>query len=265
MSLTYLIWIALLQGITEFLPISSSAHLILLPHLTGHSDQGLLIDVAAHLGSLLAVMLYFWRDLLAMFKGGIDILKGNFASKNSKLTLAIIIGTIPVIIAGFILHSYFKDIFRSLYVIAWTTLIFGIFLGIADRAPQKLKLSKLKLNHALLIGLSQILALIPGTSRSGITMTAARFIGYSRNEAAHFSLLLSIPTILGSNILLFKDILEQKITIIPKELFLTTGMTFFISIFAIHFMLQWLKKASFKPFVIYRILLGVGLLAYLSF
>ena len=202
MTLIQLIIIALVQGITEFIPVSSSAHLVLVPVVMDWPDQGLVIDVAVHLGTLAAVMLYFWRDVGAIIVGGLRLVTGRWTS-DAKLVVQILIASIPAFAAGYLLHAFAPGVFRAegenlrfaLSVIATTTLLFGALLWAVDRfRPTTRTIAGIGYGGALVVGLMQSLALIPGTSRAGITITAARLLGVSRTEAARFSLLLAIPS-----------------------------------------------------------------------
>lgn len=263
--LLHIFVLALVQGITEFLPISSSGHLVLVPALTGWADQGLLIDVAVHVGTLGAVLVYFRRDVLAMAIGFLHILIGRSGAPR-RLAFNVVIGTIPVVIAGFVLHAFDAAFFRSVEVIAWATLGFGIVLWLADRFSMAVKtVAHMKYGDALLIGLSQMLALIPGTSRSGITMTAARMLGYERTEAARFSMLISIPAILGAGLLAGKDLYDLGDLALGTDALIAAGLAFVSALAAIALMMRWLKTATFTPFAVYRIILGGGLLIWLSY
>ena len=199
MTLEQIIVLAVVQGITEFLPVSSSGHLILIPAFTGWQDQGVLTDVMVHVGSLFAVIAYFWRDVLRLIGGGFDLLRLRM-NDNSRMVLYIVLATIPAVIFGiFLKKSGLGQDLRSAEVVAWNAVIFGILLYVADLVGPRLKrMEDMKLSPALIIGLAQAAALIPGTSRSGITMTAARFMGFDRPEAARFSFLLGIPAIAGA-------------------------------------------------------------------
>lgn len=252
--------LALVQGITEFLPISSSAHLILVPVFADWPDQGLIIDIALHVGTLLAVIVYFWRDVLNLFKGLFNLLTGQ-GGADASLVINLIIATLPVVVIGLLVHRYAGNALRSPEIIAWTTLIFGILLYFSDHFSLTVKrIEHMTFGNALVIGLAQILSLVPGTSRSGITMTAARMLGYERPEAARFSLLLSIPTILGAGTLAFKDLMERGDIELQSDAYLAGGLSFVTALLAIACMMSWLKRATFTPFVIYRVVLGVFLL-----
>ena len=261
MSDLQIIVLAIVQGITEFLPISSSGHLILVPLVTGWPDQGLAMDVAVHVGTLGAVMLYLWRDLWRMLVSLIQFRSTDPELVQArKMILFLIIGTIPVVIAGLAFKDFFSEALRSMAVIGWAMLGFGILLYIIDRAcPDGRTLDEMQIKGALIVGLWQVLALIPGTSRAGITMTGARWMGFSRVEAARFSMLLSIPTILAAGMLLTLDMLEQGGQF-GTDAMLAAGLALISALIAMALMMRWLKTASFTPFVIYRVVLGVILI-----
>ncbi len=256
--------LALVQGLTEFLPISSSAHLILVPVFTGWPDQGLLIDIAVHVGSLGAVVMYFWHDVSAILRSLTDWRSpGLLAQPGRHLLVLIVIGTIPIIFAGFALKTIGTEGLRSAKVIGWTTLLFGLLLYAADRIGKRRRtIADMSYGAALVIGLAQVLALVPGTSRSGITMTAARLLGYRRDESARFSMLLSIPTILAAGGLLALDLIEARQAELGLDVLLAVLLSFLSAWLAIAWLMRWLQRASFAPFVIYRVILGVALLAY---
>ncbi len=262
MSLWHLILLALIQGITEFLPISSSGHLVLLPNLTGLEDQGLVIDVAVHVGTLGAVILYFWRDV-AMALGGLPrMLTGRIDTPGAKLAFLLLVATIPVIIAGLILHvTGLTDALRSVAVIGWAMLLFGIFLYWADRTkPETHQTQDWTLRHAVTMGLWQAVALIPGTSRSGITITAGRLLGYDRESAARIAMLMSIPTIMASGILLGAEVIGTANAAAARDGAIAAGFAFVSALAALALMMRLLKSVSFTPYVIYRVILGVLLL-----
>jgi len=261
LPLLHLAVLAVVQGITEFLPISSSGHLVLVPIFAGWPDQGLLMDVAVHVGTLGAVMLYFWRDLWSILVGLTRMAKGK-KHPGSRLLGHMILGTIPVIAAGYYINEYYGDAFRSLMVIGWTTFGFGILLYLADKFGMTIRrIEHLSIGSTLFIGLAQCLALIPGTSRSGITITAARMLGFERLDAARFSMLLSIPTILGAGILKGWELYQLGNAQLTSDVFLAAGLAFGTALIALVLMMAWIRRATFTPFVIYRLLLGAALLA----
>ena len=264
-SLTFyhLLSLALIQGITEFLPISSSGHLILLPSFTNFPDQGLLIDVSVHVGTLLAVIIYFFRDSLSILKGFSDLATGNRHSVPAQLTKFLIWATIPVIILGLILKiTDIIDLLRNIKVIGWTMIIFGIFLYLADRFSFSEKINlNYSIKEALIMGLWQSAALIPGTSRSGATITAARILGYKRKSAARIAMLMSIPTILASGSLEIIDVWHKVDFNHFNDAIIVICLSFIFAFLTLTIMMQLLNSISFTPYVIYRILLGVLLLA----
>ncbi|SDG55174.1 undecaprenyl-diphosphate phosphatase [Roseospirillum parvum] len=260
MSLLQIVVLAVVQGITEFLPISSSGHLILVPVAFDWPDQGVLLDVAVHVGTLVAVMIYFWRDVGAMLAGLGRLLRGKF-DPGARLAAMVVLGTLPVVGAGLALKDMIGDDLRSLTVIGWTTLGFGIALWLADRAGMTVRrVDHLTWRDALLIGLAQCLALVPGTSRAGITMTAARVLGYERADSARFSMLLSIPTILAAGTLAGLEVQASGDLQLSHDMILAGALSCLVALAAIALMMAWLKHAGFTPFVLYRIALGSLLL-----
>ncbi len=262
MPLTILIILALIQGITEFLPVSSSGHLILFPQLTGTEDQGQALDIAVHVGTLFAVMIYFWSDVVRLFRGGIDILLRR-NSADAKLTWLMVLATIPVIIAGLILKlTGLADAMRSIVVIGWTMLIFGIVLYWFDtRSPETRKAEDWTLRDAIIMGLWQAIALIPGTSRSGATITGARALGFERSDGARLAMLMSIPTIIASGALLALDLTGEDAAL-ARDAAIAAAFAFFAALIALVLMMRLLRSVSFTPYVIYRVILGAFLLAY---
>ena len=253
--------LALIQGVTEFLPISSSGHLILVPALTGWEDQGVLTDVVTHVGSLLAVVIYFWRDMMGMARGSLDTLKRR-TTYNSMLLQNVVIGTVPIILVGFALKlSGLSDAMRLPELVAINAIIFGILLYVADRYGLMIRgIRDMSWASALIIGCAQSLSLSPGTSRSGITMTAARGLGFTRTEAARFSFLLSVPANAAAATLVIGESMAEGKPL-TGIMILTGVLTFFVALGTIHFLMRMLRTMSFLPFVIYRVALGAVLLA----
>ncbi|WP_262692322.1 undecaprenyl-diphosphate phosphatase [Kordiimonas aestuarii] len=272
MTALHLFILAIVQGITEFLPISSSGHLVLVPVLTGWQDQGLMIDVSVHIGTLVAVLIYFRDDAKGLFLAGLGVVGVGPARRATdgtiygKLFWAIVIATIPAVMIGFAVKvTGLADLMRGAAVIATTSIVFGLLLYWADKVGATDKtLERMAVKPALLVGLAQVLALIPGTSRSGITMTAARYLGFSRQDAARFSLLLSIPTILGAGVLLGKDVLEGGDQILWVHAAFGAGLSCLAAIAAIHFLMKWLAHANMTIFVAYRVALGLFLFALIA-
>lgn len=262
MTLVQLAVIALIQGLTEFLPISSSGHLILIPSVTGWQDQGLVIDVAVHIGTLGAVMAYLWRDIWMMLKGMYR--PGNVRSNPGlKMVAQLVVATIPVVIVGGLVFTHVGDLLRSAVVVGWATIGFGVLLYIVDRFTVKInRVEHMTWGHALIIGIAQVFALIPGASRAGTTITMARWLGFERTEAARFSMLMSIPAILGAGAAAALKLIEDDAQQVLGDAIVAGAMAFVAAFIAIILMMSWLKTASFAPFVIYRLLLGVAILVW---
>lgn len=262
MTLLQILVLAIVQGITEFLPISSSGHLALVPAVTGWPDQGLDMDVAVHVGTLFAVLLYFWRDVWGMGAGLGRMARGR-RDPMGRLALQVAAATIPVVIVGYFAKDLIEAHTRSIAVIGWMTLVFGVLLWVVDRLCMTVKRAEhMSWVDVMTIGLAQVLALIPGTSRSGITMTAARLMGYERDESARISMLLSIPTILGAGVLAGADIWQRGDWQLTTAALMAAGLAFVSALVAISLLMAWLRRASYTPFAIYRIILGTGLLLW---
>ncbi len=242
-----------IQGISEFLPISSSAHLIVVSNLYDLKASSLIIDISLHLGSLLAIIFFFRKDLFDL-------------RNNQKLLSLIVFGSIPIIIFGYILHTTeLIHLLRNIKVIAWTTLIFGIILYFADQKKIDQNISSnLNIKSILFIGLFQILALIPGVSRAGITMTAARFLKFNRVDSGKISFLLSIPALAGASFLGLKDISRESMEI-NILVIIATILSFLFSYLTVKFFLSYLNKFSLNIFVIYRIIIALILLFIIYF
>ncbi len=259
-----IIILAIVQGLTEFLPISSSAHLILLPLVLGWPDQGLVFDVAVHLGSLIAVLVYFRHEVTAMTLAWGKSLAGGDSNTDSRLAWWVILGTIPAVFAGFLFKDMIESDLRSPWVIAIATIFFALLLWVADRGKLKSRdESQLKLSDVVVIGCFQALALIPGTSRSGITMTAGLMLGLTRQAAARYSFLLSIPIIIASGTLQMLELLQASHAVDWPALFLALGLSALSAGICIHLFLALIEKIGMLPFVIYRLLLGAILIALL--
>jgi len=254
--------LAVVQGVTEFLPVSSSGHLILIPALSDWADQGLIMDVAVHVGTLGAVCLYFWRDIAGMIGGLYNWARGRHDTQ-ARLAALLVLATLPVIGAGYLVNYYgLVGGLRSVEVVGWATLVFGIVLYATDKMGMTLRrIEHIGWGDAVIVGLAQVLALIPGTSRSGITMAAARLLGMERSDAARFSMLLSIPTIVGAGVLKGYDLYRAGDARLTVDALLAAGLSFATALIAIAALMAWLRRATFTPFVVYRIMLGGGLLA----
>ena len=236
--------LSIVQGVSEFLPISSSAHLILVSNLYNLKNSSLLIDISLHLGSLISIVFYFRKDLFNL-------------KENKKLLQLILIGSIPLIIFGYVLHTTeVIDLLRNIKVIAWTTLFFGIILFFSDQRKVNKNISNdLNFKAIILIGTFQMLALIPGVSRAGITITAARFLKFNRFDSGKISFLLSIPALAGASFLGLKDAFSQSIQL-NYLIIAATGLSFIFSYLTVKFFLIYINKFSLNVFVIYRILIA---------
>ena len=269
MPLLHVLILAMVQGLTEFLPVSSSGHLVLtweffdfagwpVPEET--ERQRLILDVAVHLGSLGAVFVYFRRDVGTIITGLLALPRDRH-SPDARLALHLLVASLPLMIVGYLLKDLMTEVSRDPTVIAWATLGFGLLLYVGDRrGAVNRDVGSLTMAGALAIGLAQVLALVPGTSRSGVTITAARFLGLERTEAARFSMLLAIPAILGATVLVGTDLLRLGDLRIGLDALVAIGLAFLTAWLAIAAMMAWLSRATFTPFVIYRVILGVALL-----
>lgn len=267
MSWFQLLILAVVQGLTEFLPISSSAHLILPAKVLGWQDQGPLIDVMAHFGSLFAVLAYFRKEVGDIFRGLFDLL-GRKLNTNSALALNLIIATPPALVLGaYMSFTGLDELVRSPAIIAATTIIFGVLLWLSDLWAKSAKgLDTLTWKNAALLGVAQSVALIPGTSRSGITMTAGRFMGLSRTEAARFSMLMSLP-IIGAgglySILKLATAEAGERTASLGDGIMVAGLSFFTAFACIAVFMKLVERIGFFPFMVYRLLLGAALIAWI--
>lgn len=258
--------LAFVQGITEFLPISSSAHLILPSQLLGWPDQGLAYDVAVHVGSLMAVLFYFRRDVWQLSVAWCQHVFKRQSSDESQMAWFVIVATIPAGLAGLVFKDFIELNLRSIGVIATTTIGFGLLLWLADVNANKQHFQgKVNWKAVLVIGFAQALALVPGTSRSGITMTAALLMGWHREMAARFSFLLSIPLILAAGGLKIKDLIEEGDAVPWNDIFAGTAVSGITAYACIFLFLKFIEKMGFLPFVIYRLVLGAGLCAVLYY
>ena len=237
--------LSIIQGISEFIPVSSSAHLLIISRLSDFNVSNLQLDISLHLGSLLAIILFFRKELINIIN-------------NKNIFLLIILGSIPLVIVGYIFYSTnLIDQFRNLKVVAWTTLIFGILLYFSDKFELKNKISsELNVKSIIIIGLFQILAIIPGVSRSGIVITASRFLKFDRVESSKIAFYLSIPALAGASVLGFKDVIDDQINFDAIFIF-STSASFLFSYFTIKYFLIYVKMFSLSFFVIYRIVLSI--------
>ena len=271
MTWIHLLVLAIVQGLTEFLPISSSAHLILPAQIGNWPDQGPMIDLMAHLGSLGAVMIYYRCDVASMARGGFDLLSFNEErqqKKRAKLAFHILVATPPALLFGLLmsLKGWDEAVRDNTKLIAFAMIGFGVVLWLADIWGKRQKtIDSMSWKGALMIGLAQVIAFIPGTSRSGITMTMARGLGYTRSESARFSMLMAIPVLLASGafaaLKLAKD--GSGVATLSNGLFVA-GLSFVVAYFAIYVFMKLIERISFFPFMLYRLALGFGLLYWLA-
>lgn len=256
--------LSVVQGFTEFLPISSSAHLILVPYFGHWADQGLTFDIALHVGTLLAVIIYFRADVLPFAQGKIDIICGRFNTINARKVFNLFIATIPILVFGYLLKDFAEHGARNLLVLGATSVGFGLLLGLADRLARNktsgTSINDISLKQALFFGLFQALAIIPGTSRSGACITAGRLLGLSRGVSAHYGSLMAIPVIF---ILASYSLLKhwgETFTWQPVQLAVGIILSFAVAYAAIYLLMTWLARVGYMPFVIYRVILGGGLI-----
>lgn len=263
MLLFNLILLAMIQGITEFLPISSSAHLILLHQADGSTPDDLLLDVAVHLGSIMAVVLYFWSDVRDAARGGLNLIRGRTSDPGTRLARDLVVATMPAIALGSVIAAAgWADGLRDIRVIGWMMIVFGIVLWWVHRtAPETRSAETWSLRHAAVMGLWQAVALVPGVSRSGITITAARGLGYERRAAARLSMLMSIPITLATGSLVVLELGDggaSPALLLPVAL--AAILAFVAAYAALSLMMRFLDRVSFTPYVVYRLVLGAALL-----
>ena len=251
--------LGLIQGAGEFLPISSSGHLIAVPQLLGWTDHGLVFDIALHWGTLAAVLIYFWHDWLLLIKGG---LRGA-GTKDGKMFWYLIVATIPGAIAGYLLDNIVETYFRNAGLIGISLIIMGMIMYLCDRyGRQDVNFKQITFRTSLWIGFSQALAIIPGVSRSGSTISCARIMGLDRESAARFSFLLSMPIIFGSALVPLKKLFQQGLTIPLVNFFAGMLTAAIVGLLCIRFFLQYLKKSDLVIFVWYRFVFGSILLLF---
>lgn len=261
MTLIQIIVLALIQGLTEFLPVSSSAHLILGSKLFGWQDQGLVFDVATHLGTLFAVLIYFRADLVGMARACFGPVEGENVRHNRDMVFYLAVASIPALVLGFFAHDLVEFYLRDVRIIAWATIGFGLLLWMADVLGSRQRdLGGMNLKSAIFIGLAQALALIPGTSRSGVTITAGRFLGFTPESAARFSFLLSIPVIAAAGAFGAWRIFTGEAPINWLQFLIALLFAAAAGWVCIAAFLALLNRVGLMPFIIYRLILGLGLL-----
>lgn len=261
MTTLQIIILAVVQGITEFLPISSSGHLVLAPYLFDWTDQGLAFDVAVHFGSLVAVCAYFRKDIVGLLRGGLQVAGGKLASPESRMALAIALGTVPAAIAGLLLASWIEQHLREPAVIVYTLSGYGVLMALADRFGRRERtFADVGLKDAIIIGCAQALSLVPGTSRSGITITAARMLGFARQDAARFSFLLSAPVIFLAAAYKFFGLLASGVNVAWLQLGLGALVACAVAYVSIEFFMRVVSRIGLVPFAIYRVILAAIIL-----
>jgi len=257
--------LAIVQGLTEFLPISSSGHLVLVPYLVEWTDQGLAFDVAVHFGSLVAVCAFFREDIMGLLRGGIRILGGDVSSPQSCMALAIALGTIPAAAAGLMFASWIETNLRDPSIIVYTLAGYGILMALADRYARRDKgMAEIRIRDAVIIGLAQALALVPGTSRSGVTITAGRLLGFERQDAARFSFLLSAPVILLATLYKGGELLLGDAVVAWGGLALGAAVSAVVAYVSIEFFMRFVSRIGLAPFAIYRLALAALILYVLA-
>ena len=262
MTTLQIVILAIVQGLTEFLPISSSGHLVLVPYLVEWTDQGLAFDVAVHFGSLLAVVVFFRQDIAGLIRGGVGVLGGDVRSPQSRMALAIGLGTIPAAAAGLLFASWIEANLRDPSVIVYTLAGYGVLMALADRFARRDKgISDVTIRDAIVIGVAQALALVPGTSRSGVTITAGRLLGYERQDAARFSFLLSAPVILLATLYKGAEMVMGEAAVAWGELALGVVVSAIVAYLSIEFFMRFVTRIGLAPFAIYRLALA-GLILY---
>jgi undecaprenyl-diphosphatase len=249
--------LAIVQGLTEFLPVSSSGHLVLVPAFFSWDDQGLAFDVAVHFGSLAAVWVFFRNDIAGLIRGGLEVLGGRVESQQSRMALGIALGTVPAAVAGLLLAGWIEGNLRSPAVIVGTLSGYAILMLLVDRFGRHNRdISSTRIKDAVLIGCAQALALIPGTSRSGVTITAAMALGYQRQDAARFSFLLSVPVILLASVYKFLGLVLGDVAVPWVELGVGAVVSGVVAYISIGFFMRIVSRIGLLPFAIYRLILA---------
>jgi len=257
--------LAIVQGLTEFLPISSSGHLVLVPAFFGWADQGLAFDVAVHFGSLIAVLLFFRKDVHGLLRGGVQVLGANVKTIESRMALGIGLGTIPAAIAGLLFANWIAANLRSPLVIVYTLSAYAVVMVLADRYGRKSReIASVQVKDAVLIGLAQALALVPGTSRSGVTISAAMALGFERQDAARFSFLLAVPVILLATLYSLYGLLISDVSVAWSQLATGVLVSAIVAYVSIEFFMRFVNRIGLLPFAIYRLILAAMILYVFS-
>ena len=261
MTWLQIVVLAIVQGMTEFLPVSSSGHLILVPIFFDWTDQGLAFDVAVHFGSLAAICVYFRNDVAGLFRGAGDILAGRSETQQARMAWCIGIGTIPAATAGLMLAGWIGANLRSPAIVVVTLAAYGVLMALADRfAPSTRDISSIRIKDAVIVGLAQALALVPGTSRSGITITAGRLLGFRRQDAARFSFLLAVPVILLATIYEVVKLVTGDMQVAWENLAVAALISGIVAYLSIDFFMRFVSVLGLLPFAIYRLLLAAVIL-----
>ena len=256
-----IIVLAVVQGLTEFLPISSSGHLVLVPYLVNWTDQGLAFDVAVHAGSLVAVCVFFREDILGLLRGTLQVLGGNTNLPQANMALAIGLGTIPAALAGLLFASWIESNLRDPSVIVVTLSGYGILMALADRYGKSERvIAGVRIRDAVIIGCAQALSLVPGTSRSGVTITAARVLGFKRQDAARFSFLLSAPVILLATLYKGFELVTGDAAVRWGQLGLGAAVSAIVAYLSIEFFMRFVSRIGLAPFAVYRLALAAVIL-----
>jgi len=265
MTWLQIVVLAIVQGLTEFLPISSSGHLVLVPSAAGWSDQGLAFDVAVHFGSLIAVCLFFRREIVALLQGAGHVFSQDLQTPEARIALALAIGTVPAAIAGLVLADWIEANLRSPAVIVGTLSVYAVIMVVADRLGRRDRIvADVTLRDALVIGCAQALALVPGTSRSGVTISAGRLLGFGRREAARFSFLLSVPVILLATVYEMGGLIVSDERVYWAQLCVGALVAAIVAYAAIDFFMRFVNRIGLLPFAIYRIALAAVILYVLA-
>lgn len=265
MSWVQVVVLAIVQGLTEFLPVSSSGHLILIPSVAGWSDQGLVFDVAVHFGSLAAVCIYFRKDIAGLLRGAADILLRRENSVDSRMAWCVGLGTVPAAVAGFTFSGWIATNLREPLVVALALAGYGLAMALVDRfAPRNREIADFHVKDAIVVGVAQALALVPGTSRSGVTITAGRLLGFRRQDAARFSFLLSAPVILLATIYEVVILVTGDVAVAWQDLALAAVISGIVAYASIGFFMRFVSAMGLLPFALYRLILA-GVILYVFY